>query len=160
MSENTNVEVGFEADNAAAAQNLLAAAERLGLPASVITTSPLRGVFVVPEEVANEADRYAADGDDESSDAQRQSTPDGETPFEDLKAVELDALAEAEGIDLTGHVKSKATRRDEILRVRAERADEAKRQEAADAASTPVPEAPAADTTDPDGGTPPVENQE
>lgn len=111
MTENTQVEVAFGEDAAATAQNLLAAAERLGLePWLVRTTS--KGYFLVPQEVADEAESYSGVADDDEV----------EKALEDLKAADLDALAVAEGIDLTGAKKSNATKVERIREVRAERA--------------------------------------
>lgn len=64
MSENTEVEVSYGEDQSKTAQNLLAAAERLGHPANVVRTTS-EGHFLVPEDVAKDADAYSAKSGDE-----------------------------------------------------------------------------------------------
>lgn len=110
-------EVAYGDSASETAQNLIAAVERLGLPRGLVKTTS-RGVFRVPAEVAADAESYAEAGKD----------PDA---LDDLKADQLDELAEAEDIDLAGAKKSKVTRIQRIEEVRAERAAEKAAAEAA-----------------------------
>lgn len=124
------VEVEYGPDNSVAAQNLLAAAERLDLNPILIKTTT-RGVFLVPEEVAAEAEDYTGRDDDAPEvNAQKNLT--------DMTAGELDKVAEDEGIDLTGAKQSKATRVGRIQEKRAEKlaAEQAKPAPTDDAATT------------------------
>lgn len=67
MSESNEVEVGYGENQTETAQNLLAAAERLGHPANVVRTTS-EGHFLVPEDVAKDAGAYSAkSGDDGDS---------------------------------------------------------------------------------------------
>lgn len=59
----TDTKIPFGSDATKTAQNLLAAAHRLGEPASVVRTNS-KGQFVVPEKVAKEADSYSKGGPD------------------------------------------------------------------------------------------------
>lgn len=104
------VEISLGDDAGKTAQNLLAAAERLKLDPSVVVFNS-KGYFVVPADVATEADEYVERDED--------------ADLTSLKAKQLDELAEAEDIDLTGAVQSKATRIARIEEVRTERQAEA-----------------------------------
>lgn len=123
------VEVEYGPDNSVAAQNLLAAAERLDLSPLLIKTTT-RGVFLVPEEVAAEAEDYTERDDDQ--------TPDAPKDLTEMSAGELDKVATDEGIDLAGAKQSKLTRVARIQEQRAEKLAAAQAQPAPtdDAAST------------------------
>lgn len=99
---NEIVEVPFGEDPSKTAQGLLAAAERLdGFTQDDVKTTSF-GAFRVPQEVADEASAYV-DRDEDDAPAEK--------PLDKLTNADLEALAEAEGIELEpADKKNKGTR--------------------------------------------------